>query len=355
MDSPSARKAGDFNWASTLWHEMSHVFILTATNHRVPRWFTEGLAVHEETQASPEWGDRVTPEILIAIRDKKLLPVKELDRGFVRPEYPSQVIVSYYQAGRICDYIQQRWGADKLLDIVHSYAKLKTTPEAIQENLGMAPEDFDKEFLTWLDSGVGKVAAGFDNWRAHLKEIATMEKVHDYDGIIQKGPQVEQMYPDYVYDANVYEFLAEAYKAKGNKMEAAAVLTRYKQIGGQDPAVLKELAGLDEDLGDAKAAAATLNRLNSVYPVNDEGLHRHLGDLWTKEQNYPGAIREYSAVLALHPLDVASAEFNLAEAYFGAGQKDKARETVLQSLEAAPDYRPAQKLLLELQDSKKGK
>ena len=35
MDSPSGRQPGDFNWASTLWHEMSHVYILTATNHRV--------------------------------------------------------------------------------------------------------------------------------------------------------------------------------------------------------------------------------------------------------------------------------------------------------------------------------
>ena len=41
MDSPSARKPGDFNWGSTLWHEMSHVYILSATNGRVPRWFTE--------------------------------------------------------------------------------------------------------------------------------------------------------------------------------------------------------------------------------------------------------------------------------------------------------------------------
>ena len=64
MDSPSAHKPGDFNWGSTLWHEMSHVYILSATNHRVPRWFTEGLAVHEETQVSPEWGDRISPEIL---------------------------------------------------------------------------------------------------------------------------------------------------------------------------------------------------------------------------------------------------------------------------------------------------
>src|SRR6202012_5967225 len=63
MDSPSGRKPGDFHWGETLWHEMSHVYILTATNHRVPRWFTEGLAVHEEGERSPEWGDRVTPEV----------------------------------------------------------------------------------------------------------------------------------------------------------------------------------------------------------------------------------------------------------------------------------------------------
>jgi hypothetical protein len=40
----------------------------------VPRWFTEGLAVHEETEANFEWGDRITPDILVAINDKKLLP-----------------------------------------------------------------------------------------------------------------------------------------------------------------------------------------------------------------------------------------------------------------------------------------
>ncbi len=122
MDSPSGRKPGDFNWGATLWHEMSHVYILSATNHRVPRWFTEGLAVHEEGEASPEWSDRLTPEVLLAIRDKKLLPVAQMDQGFIFPEYPSQVVVSYFQAGSICDYIKQRWGDDKLLEMVHSFA-----------------------------------------------------------------------------------------------------------------------------------------------------------------------------------------------------------------------------------------
>jgi len=351
MDSPSARKPGDFNWASTLRHEMSHVFILTATNHRVPRWFTEGLAVHEETEADPEWGDRITPDIIVAIHEKKLLPVEALDTGFVRPEYPGQVIVSYYEAGRICDYIQSRWGASKLLDMVHSYAQLKTTPEAIQDNLGMSPEEFDKEFFVWLDKDVGKTVANFDDWEKGLKELVTLARDKQYDDVLKKGEEVRQMYPDYVYDANAYEFLAEAYLAKENKQGAATVLTEYEKMGGRSPDTLKELASLEEDLGETKEAAATLDRINYIDPVNEEDVHRHLGDLWLAQNNYTGAIREYGAVLASHPQDKASAQFNLARAYFAAGQWDKAEANVLEALEAAPDYRPAQQLLLQLQDS----
>ena len=82
-------------------------------------------------------------------------------------------------------------------------------------------------------------------------------------------------------------------------------------------------------------------------------MHRRLGKLWLTLDNYSGAIREYSAVVAMHPLDPSSAQFNLAQAYFAAGQRDKAQEHVLASLEAAPGYRPAQKLLLQLQDATK--
>jgi len=354
MDSPSGRQPGDFNWASTLWHEMSHVYILTATNHRVARWFTEGLAVHEETQASPEWGDPITPDIVAALRDKKLLPVADLDRGFIRPEYPAQVIVSYYQAGRICDYIQDRWGADKLLDMVHSYATLKTTPEVIQENLGMAPEEFDKEFQAWLYKGVQQTVDNFDKWREALKALAQAAKADNSDAVLKDGDAVVQMYPQYVYAANAYEFIAEADLAKGNKPAAAAILTEYEKQGGRDPEALKRLATLEEGLGEPKEAAATLDRLNWIYPM-DEDQHRQLGQLWLAQNNYPGAIREYSSVLALHPLDRASAQFDLAQAYFDDGQKDKAEDNVLQALETAPDYRPAQKLLLQLQGSEKGK
>lgn len=349
MDSPSARKPGDFNWGSTLWHEMSHVFILTATNHRVPRWFTEGLAVHEEGERSPEWRNRVTPEVLVAIRDKKLLPVAKLDRGFVSPEYPSQVVVSYFQAGSLCDFIKQKWGEEKLLDMAHSFGKLQTTPQVVQQDLGIAPEDFDKQYLAWIDHQYGAEAVHFNDWRERLKVLVVASQQKQYDTVLQQGPAVLAMYPEYVEDANVYELIAVAAKARGDAKAEMAILTAYEHEGGQMPDVLKRLAALEEAAGQPAEAIATLERVNYIYPVKDEDLHHRLGDLLYAQKQYQGAIREYRARIACNPVDKAGAQYNLAQAYFAAGQKDKAEESVLAALETAPGYRPAQKLLLELQ------
>jgi len=351
MDSPSATKPGTFNWGSTLWHELSHVFILTATNYRVPRWFTEGLAVHEEGERSSEWKDRVTPEVLVAIRDKKFLPVAKLDRGFVYPEYPSQVVVSYFQAGSICDFVKATWGGQKLLDMVHSFAKLRTTPQVIQEDLGLASEEFDNEYLAWIGQKYGSEAAHFDEWREKLKVLAAAAQHKQFDTVLQQGPMILAMYPEYVDDANVYLLMAAADKALGDARSEAAILTEYEHHGGQMPDALKRLAELEESAGKPGEAAAALERLNYIYPVKDEDLHRRLGDLLYAQGRYEGAIHEYNARIASNPVDKAGAHFSLAQAYFAAGQKDRAEDAVLAALEIAPGYHPAQKLLLELRRS----
>ena len=348
MDSPSGRKPGDFNWGATLWHEMSHVFILSATNFRVPRWFTEGLAVHEEGQADPRWANRLTPDVVVAIRDKKLLPVTKLDQGFIFPDYPAQVLVSYWQAGTVCDYIAERWGNDAMLGMVHSFGALKTTPEAIQDNLHESPEQFDKDYAAWLDKRVGTTVKNFDEWRKQLKALVGMSQKNDDDGVIAAATAVIKMYPEYVEDANAYEIVANAQLIKGNKQVAADALRLYELVGGEDPKTLEKLASLEEDLGHPKEAAATLDQLNFIYP-EDEDMHRKLGGLWLAQGNAAGAVREYSAVLAMKPLDKASAQFDLARAYLAAGDKAKAEESVLASLEAAPGFKPAQKLLLEIE------
>ena len=347
MDSPSGRTPGSFHWASTLRHEMSHAFILQATNNRVPRWFTEGLAVYEETSASPDWGDRLDPEAIHAIQKKMLLPVAELDRGFIRPSYPAQVIVSYFQGGKICSYIAEKWGYSKLLDMIHSYAKLESTPEVFQKDLGISTTDFDKQFLAWLDAQTKVTTDHFDQWREKLKTMVADERNKDYGAVIQIGNEIRDWYPDYVEVGSVYELLSDAYLAKGDKDDARQQLEKYNQVGGRDPKLVEQYATLAEEAGQPQKAAAALDRLNYIYP-EDQELHKRLGDLWLAQNNLPGAIREYQALLALKPLDQATSHYQLAEAYRRSNQLDQARDQVLLSLEAAPGYKPAQKLLLEI-------
>src|ERR1041384_820393 len=109
MDSPAARQGGDFHWGSTLWHEMAHVFTLSATGHRVPRWLSEGISVFEEWRTGPTPGVSLSPSPLQKFAEGKFLPVADLDEGFIRPEYENQVQVSYVQAGLTCLFIEQRW------------------------------------------------------------------------------------------------------------------------------------------------------------------------------------------------------------------------------------------------------
>jgi tetratricopeptide (TPR) repeat protein len=232
--------------------------------------------------------------------------------------------------------------------MVHAYAHVVSTREVIQKNLGITAEEFDKQFQAWLYGRLQGTLDSFGQWHERLLALAKLAHDKRYDDVIREGDAVIRLYPSYVYDANAYELLAEAQLAKGNKDAAATALEAYMKAGGRRPAALESLAQLQESAGRRQAAAATLDRINFIDPAFDGDLHRRLGALWLAQKNYTGAIREYGAVVAFHPLDVATAQYDLAHAYFEAGQRDKAEDAVLASLEAAPNYRPAQKLLLQL-------
>jgi tetratricopeptide (TPR) repeat protein len=142
--------------------------------------------------------------------------------------------------------------------------------------------------------------------------------------------------------------MSASHLAKGDPAAAADELERYARAGGRSPAALKQLAQLRHKQGRTRDAVAALERLLYIDPVSDEELHRRLGEFYLELGEHAGAIREFQAVVAMNPLDQAAARFNLAKAYHAAGRLDDALEQVVASLEAAPGYRPAQKMLLEL-------
>jgi tetratricopeptide (TPR) repeat protein len=328
---------------------MSHVYILKLTNDRTPRWFTEGLAVHEETATTPDWGDRITPEIIAAIRDKKLLPVAQIDRGFVHPEFPAQVIVSYFEAGKMCDYIAERWGEGKLLDIAREFAKNRPTVDVMKEQLKMETEAFDKDFLAYIDKETSRTVKGFEEWTKGLGELNKLARSPEAnkDDLIAKAHALENVYPDYVEAGNPYLIAAKACLDKKDKPCAMSEYANYSKESGRDADAVKQYAKMLDEAGNSKQAEYELDRLNWISPL-DQDLHEKLGALYLKTGNAPLAEREFQVLIALKPLDAAGAHYNLAKAYNAEGRKDKAREEALNALEAAPDYRPAQKLLLEV-------
>lgn len=349
MDSPSARKGGSFHWASTLRHELSHVYSLALTHHRIPRWFTEGVAVFEETSENPEWGDRITPDVIVALKDKKLLPIAKLDRGFIRPSYPQQVVVSYFQAGSICEWVDEKHGWPKLVAMMKSFGQGASTVDVIQEHLGMKPEQFDDQFLAWLDTKYGKTVQGFDDWTKGMKGLEVLLKAEKWKEAAAEARRLIDLYPDYVEDRSAYNALAAAELALNNRKAAIAALDAFAKKGGKTPADLKRLAELNLADGNKDAAIAALARVNYIQPVGDEKLHVELGRLLAEKQQWREAAIEYNALVASKPVDPASAHFNLARVLKSAGMMDQAREQVLYALEAAPGYREAQKLLLELE------
>ena len=267
MDSPSGRPPGEFHWASTLWHEMSHVYILTATNS--PR----AALVHR--RAGGPRGDRSFSRM-----------GRPHDAGHRRRHARQEIAPGRGTRPRL--YPSRISGAgDRLLLPGGPHLRLhpgaagartscwtwcirlpsdKTTPEVIQQDLGMSPEEFDKQFQAWLDKDVGKTVAGFDEWRTSLKDLAQPAKDRNYDEVLKEGEEVRRMYPEYVYAANAYEFMAEADLAKGDKQAAAAILRQYEKIGGHNPGA--EATGITRrGTGQPGEAAATLDRINYIYPV----------------------------------------------------------------------------------------
>lgn len=372
MDSPSAREVGAFHWASTLWHEVAHTFHMTVSNHRVPRWFTEGLAVFEERRAHQGWGDDASVQFLLAYQDDRMPRVSELNNGFVRPEYPQQVIFSYYMASLVCELIQRDWGDQAIIDMLEAYGTGQGNAAVFRSVLGMEPREFDSVFdrymrerftgpLTALQSPhLEDLQRGMElpmlrraadrregDFPLQLETGRALVREGNYQDAIPYLERAKALFTEYAAGDSPYWYLAMAYKGLGQPERMVAELEALTAINaGHYQAYLEWAAALEEQ-GDSSEAAAVLDRAMYVYPF-DVDLHARLAALHTGAEQWEGAIRERRAVLALHPVDRAEAEYQVALAYYQGGNLREARRAVLRALELAPNFEKGLDLLLDI-------
>jgi tetratricopeptide (TPR) repeat protein len=340
----------------------------------VPRWFSEGLAVHEQRKARPWWGHTPNVPFVQALAAGRLKPVSQLNDGFMRPDYPEQVIFSYYQASLVFQVIEERFGFQAIRAMLDGYRRGETTEALFQSVLGTPIEEFDDEFDTWLrerfaaplaalvqlgnppanDAGVAQL----EEWvEAHPGDLigrlrlgAALLRDERYDDAEVHLREALRMFPEYGEADSPYWFLAQIHQERGELDRAAAALARLNALSESNYQALVREADVLEELNRPAEAAAALDKAMQVWPYEIE-VHERLATMMANLGNHEAAVRERAAVVALAPSDRARALYELAAAQRDAGDAPAARRSVLRALEIAPNFESALELLLELREA----
>ena len=374
MDSPSAKEPGEFNWASVLWHEMAHVFHLGLSEHRVPRWFSEGLAVHEQRRAKPGWGHQPSPDFLRRFHEGLLLSVSQLNEGFVRPAYPQQVVDSYLMASLVFDYIETRWGFEPILQMLHGYRSGETTKALVERLLGLSMEDLDRDFDEYFRGRFERALRAVEAPRVSAGMGAQHPSTGDLIRLARENPRqfvtrlsagvalfregqldeaeehlraAERLFPEYGGNDSPHWYLAQIYRERGETELAAAALERLTSLNESHYQAFLQYAELLGELGDVDGSAQALDGAVLIYPYDIE-VHESLARAHAARGDTSGAVREMRAIVALDPPDRAGALYGLARAYLADGRRTEARSAVLRALEIAPNYEEALEFLMEL-------
>ncbi len=288
--SPSA---GNFNWAEVLWHELAHVYHIQMTKGRVPRWFTEGLAVLESMEARPAWEREQDRELRAAMVGKKLRGVGDFNLAFTRAKSIGDILVAYYHAFQVTRFIRDEWGFPKMRKMLTAWGDKKTTPQVFKDSLGVDLAEFDKRFFAWLDQELGyldraypfdlKVYAAFDEVKAAAvlaggesgdpkakAEAALLALAQGDEGNAQKWSDAALAMSD-VPGARYVRALLRA-KSKDKRSEAIADWEALQAANLAGVEGLGFLAAAAGEANDFRRAASLWEAAAKLEPKNDRVL-----------------------------------------------------------------------------------
>jgi tetratricopeptide (TPR) repeat protein len=162
--------------------------------------------------------------------------------------------------------------------------------------------------------------------------------------------QLKTLYSEYVGAENPYVLLASIYKRTGDTAAEHKVLDELVARDGDARTAYLRLMELDGAANNWQGVALNARRLLAVNPLIPAP-HRQLAHATEQLGQRDEAIDAYRALALLDDTDPAEVHYRLAKLLHQAGQDDKARREVLRSLEEAPRFLDAHRLLLELVES----
>ncbi len=392
LDSPRAIKPPrSVNWQEIVWHEFVHVITLQMSRNRLPRWLSEGISVYEENHGRPEWGRRQDLELVKAVAEGRILPVKTLNEGFSKATSTEDLSFAYYQSYLVVEYIVDRYGFQSLKDLIYRYRTPGAAEEIFKSVFHLPLASFESGFSAWLaervrriDVYVHQAAAAAQpsppeaastvpagpslpesttlpavtealrqriavhprDFEAHFQLGLILAKNEDDDDAIKHLKIARDLLPEYAGVPNPRQVLADLYQARGDEvamLQELEALSRFQQHAF-DACLRLAKAYLDRD-HDARAIYF-LERAIAVDPYQAE-VHRLLATTAFESADYERAIRGYKILTALEVTDPVRAYTDLAQAYLAGRNKKEAKNAALLALEIAPTFERAQNILLD--------
>jgi tetratricopeptide (TPR) repeat protein len=351
MDAPEARPRGEFNLGSTAWHELAHTFTLGASNNRVPRWVSEGLSVLEERRIRQGWGARANIAFVKALASGTLLPVARLNDGFVLPDGPDRIGLSYYQASLVMEFLEEQHGLEAIRRLLGEYADGRDTDAALRQVTGVSSDTLELRFRGWVRSRFQEplqaIAAGdAEVIGAPMGTAIAALGAGDTTSAIRGLRAARERFPELGDGSGPAMPLAIALWHAGDRRGALtelAVVTRSDETA-VDANLLE--AEWRVEIGDSAGALAALERATWIAP-NEVETWRRRAVLAAATGQFDDAVQAHRAIVALRPSDPVAARTDLAAALLQSGDRVGARRELLAVLEQAPGYERAQGLLLE--------
>jgi hypothetical protein len=370
-NSPASQGENPSNWEAVLWHEFCHVVTLNKTKNKMPRWLSEGISVYEEEKENPAWKSAMTPRYRAMILGEDFTPLSRLSSAFLAPKSAMHVQFAYFESALAVEFLVEKAGLPALREVLDDLGAGVTINESLPSRTKLSLEQLDADFAAFARKKAESLASGM-TWddpelppTADSKTIESWLEKHptSYPGLkrltaklVGEGnwpkaketiAKLKAAYPDDDGPDNADLLLAVVCRKTADLAgERSALEALASRSGDAGPAYLR-LMEIEEAAGDWPALANDARRMLAVNPLVS-GPHRGLAHASEKLNQDAEALNAYKALAILDETDPADTHYRLAKLLTKLGQPIEARREVLKSLEAAPRFLEAHRLLLEL-------
>ncbi len=332
---------GNFPWARTLKHEMTHVFNLQQTGYNIPHWFTEGLAVYNEKIPRPyRW-------VLLLRRRAAagtLMNLDNINAGFARAMGGDECNLAYCQSELYVEYMISLAGADVLKKTVAAYSETSSTTDVISRVFGRSKAAFERGYAAFLRKQIDAAPVLSEAEAGKLsREASARLKAEKYDeaaALYAKGERLDPANPQWAAGR------AKVFFAAGRKRDLAQALTHFAELEPNDLPSREKLASLSLDLGDATAARRWATAALEIN-VERAAAHRLLAAAYVKLTELDRAIDEFTLAVEIDPENLAQ-RFDLADAQLQMHKPAEAKQVLHELLRRDPKYPNAAALLESL-------